>query len=99
LAHDEPALHGLVEPTHVPATHVSVSVHAFESLQAVALRGEHVPSATLPAAVLHATQSLVEPPPQALSQQTPSTQKPVAHCAALEHVDPTARVMASSQVS
>jgi hypothetical protein len=35
--------------------------------------------------MLHATQSTVLPPPQALSQQTPSTQNFDGHCAAVEH--------------
>lgn len=77
------ALHTTGEaPTQAPALHESTRVQASPSLHDRPLAtGPHVPFAAAPAATLQATQSEVEPPPQALSQQNPSTQKPLAHCA------------------
>jgi hypothetical protein len=57
----------------------SVFVQAFASSQEVPVRGLQVPSAALPVAMLHAWQSFATPPPQAVLQQTPSTQNPVPH--------------------
>jgi hypothetical protein len=48
------------------------------------------PSTGAPAATLHASQSDPAPPPHAPSQQTPSTQKPLAHSAAAAHASPPA---------
>ena len=42
-----------------------------------ALRGPHVPSALAPFATEQAMQSVGIPPPHSVSQQTPSTQKPL----------------------
>ena len=50
-----------------------------------AATGSHVPSAPLPFfAVVHASHA----PAHALSQQTPSAQKPVAHCRPSVHALP-----------
>jgi hypothetical protein len=62
-----------VPPVHVPDWHVSPLVHALLSLHVVPLAtGEQVP--TLPARL-----QAPQPPLHAVSQQTPFTQKPVAH--------------------
>ena len=45
-----------------------------------------VPFAAAPAALLHAWQSLVTPPPQALLQQYPSTQNPLGQLLLDVHV-------------
>ena len=78
--------HVLPAETQVPARQVSKRVHALPSSQPRPLAtGPHTPSWAAPATMLHATQSTVLPPPQALSQQTPSTQNFDGHCAAVEH--------------
>jgi hypothetical protein len=51
-------------------------------------RGPQTPSVAAPALVEQAWQSVVEPPPQALLQQTPSTQKLLTHCEPIEHGAP-----------
>jgi hypothetical protein len=80
--------HALVMPSHVPASHVSLVVHASPSSHALPVVGPQVPSVAAPAATLHAWQSLL-PPPHALSQQTPSVQKPEAHRSSVAHAVPT----------
>ena len=63
-----------------PAVHASAEVQRLLSLQeAPTVRLPQVPLADAPAAMLQAWQSLV-PPPQAVLQQTPSTQNPDPHC-------------------
>jgi hypothetical protein len=57
------------------ASHRPVAVRQTMPLFAV----PQVPSAVAPAATLHASQSPALPPPQAVSQQTPSTQNPLRH--------------------
>src|SRR3954471_5483809 len=54
-----------------------------------AATGEQVPFALPPAAVEQAWQSFAAPPPQALSQHTPSTQKFVAQSLACAQAPPT----------
>lgn len=77
---------------HAPsASQLSGSVHSVSpSLpQAVpALTGEHVPTLFCS---LQEIQSLGDPPPHAVSQQTPSTQKLVRHCSWLVHGLPIAQ--------
>jgi hypothetical protein len=63
-------------PPHEPMPQLSPAVHGLPSLHAGPDSGEHVPAVTL-----HAWQSVVTPPPQAVSQQKPSTQWVCAHCA------------------
>jgi hypothetical protein len=46
-----------------------------------ATSGVHMPSCVPPAARAQAWQSFRVPPPQAVAQQTPSTQKPLSHSA------------------
>ena len=53
-----------------------------------AARGAQVPSTAAPAATLHAWQSLGSPPPHAVSQQTPSVQKPLAQSAFVVQASP-----------
>jgi hypothetical protein len=68
---------GEAVPMQTPAMQVSPVVQALLSLHARPLTtGPHVPSAAAPAVTLQATQS-VAPPPHAVAQQTPSTQKPL----------------------
>jgi hypothetical protein len=61
-----------------PATHVSATSHTPAEARHVTApgfaSGVHVPSFVPPRATLHAWQSVVTPPPHAVSQQTPSTQ-------------------------
>jgi hypothetical protein len=61
----------------------------------------HVPFTAAPAATLHAWQSVVTPPPQALSQQTPSTQYPLTHSDAEVQLAPFAfvRTMRTTKAS
>jgi hypothetical protein len=77
--------HVALLPVHVSATSQSPAearhVHTAE-------RNPHVPFTAAPAATLHAWQSVVTPPPQSLSQQTPSTQCPLRHCEAEAHALP-----------
>ena len=77
----------------------SVVVQLSPSLHAVPVVGAQVPSLEAPAATEHAWQSPVAPPPHAVAQHTPSTQKPLPHCAALVQSEPAARVDTSSHVS
>jgi hypothetical protein len=74
-------------PVHTPAWHVSVCVHALPSSHAVPVNGVHVPSALPPAAVEHASHT---PALHAVSQHTPSAQKPLEHSAPLPHATPFA---------
>jgi hypothetical protein len=53
-----------------------------------AITGPQVPSVDAPASLLHASQSLGSPLPHALSQQTPSTQNPLAQLEADVHAVP-----------
>ena len=76
---------------HVPAWQVSVWVQALPSSHVLPVDRPQVPSLAAPAATLHAWQSLVTPPPQAVSQHTPSTQKPLPHCVPLVHDCPSLR--------
>jgi len=57
-------------------SHVSATSHAPADARHVppAGSGVHTPSAVAPAAALHAAQSFAAPPPQEVSQHTPSTQ-------------------------
>jgi hypothetical protein len=77
-----------VPGSHAPALQVSVAVHAFPSSQ-LALFGRlmQMPFVALPAAILHAWQSL-GPPAQAVIQHTESTQKLVLQSAASVHGSP-----------
>ena len=78
-----PELQSTGDPaTHAPAWHVSPSVHALPSLQAVPVRGVQVPFAVAPAALEQASQL---PASHALLQQTPSAQKPLSQLAAAVH--------------
>ena len=73
-----------VVPTQAPAWQVSVCVQALLSLQEV-LFGlfEHVPTEPI---TLHAMHWFVL---QAVSQQTPLTQNPLAHCVPVVHESPS----------
>jgi hypothetical protein len=51
-------------------------------------KSPHVPFTAAPLATLHAWQSVVTPPPHAVLQQTPSTQKPLGHSLGLVHGSP-----------
>ena len=65
----------VVPPVQAPDPQVSPLVQALPSLQVLPLaRLPHVPLLDAPAATLQATQSVVDPPPQAVLQQTPSEQ-------------------------
>jgi hypothetical protein len=61
--------------------HVSATSHGPAEARHVrpADTNPHVPFTAAPAATLHAWQSVATPPPQSLSQQTPSTQYPLTH--------------------
>ncbi len=72
--HSSEAVHTTGVPVQAPAWHVSAVVHASSSSQVVPVSTVHVPSALAPAFTLHAWQSVTSLPPQALSQQTASTQ-------------------------
>lgn len=83
-----------VPGTHVPAEQMSVAVHELSSLQlAPLLRVPHVPFAGPPAAMLHAWQSVVLPPPQAVLQQRASTQNVEVQSAPSVQVAPLAKPM------
>jgi hypothetical protein len=56
-----------------------------------AARVVQVPSIEPPAAIEHAWQSTVDPPPHVASQHTPSTQLPLMHSRAEAHAPPRAR--------
>jgi hypothetical protein len=72
--------------THVPELHVSPTVHALPSLHATAFSATQTPEA------LHAWQSFGLFPPQAVAQQTPSTQgSPLPHIASRVHLPPWLR--------
>jgi hypothetical protein len=62
-------------PAQVPAWQASFWVHVSPSSQDEPVSGAQVPSWGAPSAMLHAWHS----PPQAVSQQTPSTQKSEPH--------------------
>ena len=79
-----------LEPVHVPVWHVSVCVQASPSSQAVPLTGPQVPSTAAPASTEHAWQSFAVPSPQAASQHTPSTHKPLPHWLSRPHALPLA---------
>ena len=79
---------GLVTPSHVPASHASVVVHASPSSHALPVVGPHVPSVAAPAATLHAWQSSV-PPLHEVAQQTPSVQKPLTQSVFVLHALPS----------
>src|SRR5262249_49741767 len=66
-------------PTHMPPKQVSVWVHLLASSQGVPESSEHVPFWAAPAAIEHASQA---PALHAVSQHTPSTQKPLLQSAA-----------------
>src|SRR5262245_44326325 len=68
-------------PAQAPAVQTSVCVQALPSSQARPDSAAQVPFAPAPAAALHAWQSPATLPPQAVSQQTPSTQKVLAQLA------------------
>lgn len=72
-------------PVQTPAWHVSVFVQASPSLHAVPVSRAHVPFEGAPATTEQASQA---PALQALSQQTPSTQKPLMHSLAKTHAVP-----------
>jgi hypothetical protein len=57
--------------------------------------GPQVPSTAAPAATLQAMQSFLAPPPQAVSQQTPSTQEPERQSAPTAQAAPSATGRAS----
>jgi hypothetical protein len=76
-------------PVQTPAWHVSVCVHAFPSLHAGPLKSEHVPFTAAPAATEHASHG---PAAQAVLQQTPSAQKPLAQSEPVAHPVPSAPV-------
>ena len=86
-----PLRHGEPEPAQVPALQTSVVVHPLPSVQALPVVDAQVPFTAAPAATLQAWQSFVAPPPHAVLQQTPSVQKPLAHCAAPVHAAPAGR--------
>jgi hypothetical protein len=77
-------------PVHTPALHASLWVQAFPSLQALPVKGAHVPSVGAPAPFEQASQA---PALHAVLQQTPSTQNPDAHCEADVHGDPNMPVV------
>jgi len=89
-----PALHAAPGAHWVEAVHeagqAAPPVHAYvpQVPDVPAGRLVQVPSALAPSASLHALQ----PPRQALSQHTPSTQRPEAHCAPLLQAAPSASV-------
>ena len=93
-----PLRHGEPEPAQVPAAQTSVVVHALPSEHALPVEGPQVPFTAAPAATEQAWQSDV-PPPQAVLQHTPSTQKPVPHCTLEVQSEPGARLTESVHVS
>jgi hypothetical protein len=89
--HEVPVRQGLAPPVHVPDTQTSAVVQVRPSKQALPFVGAQVPFDAAPAAALHTRQSFVAPPPQAVLQHTPSTQKPEPHCSAEVHAVPFAK--------
>lgn len=75
--------HEVLVPVHVSATSHSPAESRHTTVDGA---GAHVP--TLPG-TLHAWQSFGAPPPHASSQQTPSTQTPLAHWVAALQVEPS----------
>src|SRR5262245_6134604 len=73
-------------PVHMPAWHVSPWVQASPSLQTGPVSSAHVPSVAAPAAIEHPSQG---PALQAVSQQTPSTQKPLPQSLGCTHATAT----------
>ncbi len=69
---------------------VSVTVQRWGDFWSVS--GAHVPLVGAPAATLQTSQSLISPPPHAVSQHTPSTQKPLAYCGLPVHATPFTNV-------
>ena len=69
----------LLTPAQTPAVQTSLTVLALPSSQALPVSSLQVPSVSAPAAFEQASQVPAE---QAWLQQTPSTQKPEAHCEA-----------------
>ena len=75
--------------TQAPATQLPAVEQAFPSLQAwPSGSGEQTPSTPAPAAMEHATQSVLWPAPHAESQQTPSAQNPLAQSDDVEQTVP-----------
>src|SRR5262249_50000042 len=70
------------EPVHTPPLHASVFVHALPSLHALPVNSLHVPFVSAPAFTEHASHG---PALHAVSQQTPSTQKPLRQSAVETH--------------
>jgi hypothetical protein len=65
----------VLEAWQAPAWQVSPRVQAFASLQPrPSATAPQMPFAAVPAPTLQARQSVMLPPPQAVSQQNPSTQ-------------------------
>jgi len=61
-------------------------VHALPSSHQESVNSVQIPSAKLPACFEHASHT---PPLHALSQQTPSTQKPLKHSWSTSHAEPS----------
>jgi hypothetical protein len=90
--------HAALLPVHVSSTsHTPADARHTRP----ATTNPHVPFTAAPAATLHAWQSVVTPPPQALSQQTPSTQYPLTHSEAKMQFAPLAfvRTMRTTKAS
>ena len=77
---------GVLPPRQAPAEQESPSVHASPSSHAVEVNGVHVPGLTS-----HAWQSNGSLPPQAVAQQTLSSQWPLPHIVSRLQVDPSGR--------
>jgi hypothetical protein len=87
----------VLTPSHVSGgSHVPLPArHTVPAATAV-----QVPSPEVaPAAVLHAWQSPATPPPHAVSQQTPSAQKPLSHWIPLVHGAPFGRSSISTAIT
>jgi hypothetical protein len=62
-----------------PAEVQTAPLQTPEELRFFVVIVEHVPLALAPRATLHASHEAAVPPPQAVLQHTPVTQKPLAH--------------------